>query len=186
MKRPWAMAACLLMLGGVGLWWRLAADKDDAAPQTAELSKSTVNHQSANWPAFATPSSAPVVIHDSPLLPTEQYAAAAVSMTNARERGDDRSPPIEHSPAIADAPTPQELADPARYQAYEQRQQIKLYQSYVDASKQALPQLANDIARAKAQGDIPAQQIAKMEEKQRRMQQMDIELQRKIDLAKQP
>ncbi|GLR13512.1 hypothetical protein GCM10007907_23020 [Chitinimonas prasina] len=103
----------------------------------------------------------------------DQSASAILSMTDARERGDDRAPPLVRMDAQwRDPPSQSELADPDQYQRYAERQQAKLYRAYVAAADQMLPQLDADIARAKAEGLVTAAQIAQAEEKRRRIAEM--------------
>jgi len=122
--------------------------------------------------ASPTPASAPAA---PPIIP------AAISMAQAREHGDDRAPPMapRHG-EDREPPTQAELDDPARYQQYSERQERRVYSAYVKAADGLLPQLDRDIARARAEGGITPEQIAKAEEKRRRIAEMQAELTEKL------
>lgn len=103
--------------------------------------------------------------------PTPPVAAdAAQSLAQALQHGDDRSPPIARSEAVAETPTAAELADPVAYRRYENRQQARLYRAFQTEATIALGDMERDIARARAQG-LPPELIAEGEEKQRRLEQ---------------
>lgn len=97
-------------------------------------------------------------------------ADAAQSLVQALQHGDDRSPPIARDSTPAEGPTAAELADPAAYHRYENRQQARLYRAYQTEATIALGDMQRDIARARAQGLAP-ELIAEGEEKQRRLEQ---------------
>lgn len=108
------------------------------------------------------------------LTPLEAAVPAAYSMALARQNGDARTPPLQR-----DAPAPQasaaELADPRAYQAFESRQNMKLYAGFVQAAEADIPGLRRDIERGREAGIAPAQ-IAKVEEKLRRIEAMRAQL----------
>jgi hypothetical protein len=113
----------------------------------------------------------PPPAHDTPLLPLPSVSVdAAQSMSAAREHGDPRAPAVVRSPA-REMPTAAELADPEAYQHYEERQNQRLYNAYVKAADAAVPQLQQDIDRARREG-LPEEEIRKGEEKLRRIQAM--------------
>lgn len=176
-----ALAAGLALAAGAA-WWQYPAGA--AAPAASAPTGQPAAPAQASWPPkrpdvplAATAANRP----DSPLLPVDQSAPAVVSMTDARERGDDRTPPIVTSNGDWREPaSPAELTDPARYQQYEERQQRRLYSAYVQAADKALPKLDADIARARAEGAIGADQIAMVEEKRRRIAAMQSELAGKL------
>jgi hypothetical protein len=91
-------------------------------------------------------------------------------MSEARERGDPRTPPIVHE-AERPAPTPAQLADPQAYQQYQDDQHTRLLNNFVAAAADALPKLQADLERGRQAG-IPPEQLAKVEEKIARIQQL--------------
>lgn len=113
---------------------------------------------------------------DAPLPPLpESTVDAGESMKQALEHGDPAAPPVVRS-ASGEKATAAELADPKAYQAYEARQNQRLYNQYVKAANDEIPRLQADIARARAAG-LPPEQIAEGEEKLRRIQAMRDQLQ---------
>lgn len=116
-------------------------------------------------PSVAGSADALADITDMPLDPD-----AIASLRGAREFGDPRTPPIERS-APAEQATPEELADPARYAEFEARQERKMKRAYVIEAERYVSQLRDDVARARTM-DIPAEEIAKVEEKIRRIEAM--------------
>lgn len=155
-----------------GRWLRSDAPPTD---EPAPASRPAVALPPAVPPAPA--SVAPAPRPDSPLLPlpTTPLQDAAASMSSAREQGDPRAPRIVRDVAPP-AATPAELADPEAYQRYEARQNQRLYNAYVKAADSEIPQLQQDIERARHEG-IPPEEIAKAEEKVRRIQNMRDQLQ---------
>lgn len=143
----------------------------------------------ASRPAWAA-SSAPVAQAVPAAVPSAAIAAsqptppavipAAVSMAEARERGDDRMPPLDttSSNQPVPAPTPWELGDEQRYLAYEQREQQRVRAAYLRAADESLPQWRAAINEARARG-MPAEDIAKAEEKVQRLEAMQAELKKR-------
>lgn len=109
-----------------------------------------------------------------PLLPINQEMPAAQSLALSRN-GDERAPPIVRNTYKSEQPTAAELADPKLYAQYETRQNLQVYASFIQATKQEIPRLKADIERGRAMG-IPAEKIAKAEEKVRRMEAMQLQL----------
>lgn len=99
---------------------------------------------------------------------------AIASLRGAIEFGDPRTPPIGRSPP-REMPTEAELADPEKYVMYEARQERKLKRSYVVEAEKYTQQLRSDIERGKAMG-IPPAEIAKVQEKVRRIEAMRAQL----------
>ncbi|QDQ25463.1 hypothetical protein FNU76_03315 [Chitinimonas arctica] len=175
MKRSTLVAATLLlaMLGVAGLLWPGHPTEVVAAPKPVDRTVPTMP-QMAPLVAVA-PQSMP------PALPViDQSASAILSLTAAREHGDERAPPLARQAQEQEAPSASELASPEQYQRYTERQQAKLYRAYVQAANKLLPQLDADIVRARAEGIISAEQIAQAEEKRRRIAQMQTELGAKV------
>ncbi|MBV1776349.1 hypothetical protein KSF73_11565 [Burkholderiaceae bacterium DAT-1] len=149
--------------------WQLWPTPDAAladAPQT-NVSRQAAAPKSAQWPLPATSE------HTMPAKPARPISATE-SLIATRE-GDPRSPPIVHTPVDHIAPTAAELADPAAYQRYEASQNQRLYQAYVQAANDAIPQIRSDIVKARNMG-IPEARIAVGEEKLRRIEAMRAEL----------
>ena len=105
-----------------------------------------------------------------PLPPVDSSAPAWLSMAEARENGDPRSPPVMHDdPATHAQPTAEQLADPQAYRQFEQGQHARLLSSFADAAKDEVPRLRADLERGRAAG-VPEGELAKMEEKIRRIE----------------
>lgn len=114
-----------------------------------------------------------------PLTPVDSSGSAWLSMAEAREHGDPRTPPLQRDEART-PPTAAELADPKAYQQYQQGQQLRVLGAFADAAAAELPRLQADVERGRAAG-VPAEQIAKVEEKIRRIEQ-----QRRLILREHP
>jgi hypothetical protein len=104
-----------------------------------------------------------------PLTPVDSSGSAWLSMADARAHGDARTPPLQRDEART-PPTAAELADPRAYQQYQQGQQVRVLGAFVGAAQTELPRLQADVERGRAAG-VPAAQIAKLEEKIRRIEQ---------------
>lgn len=105
-----------------------------------------------------------------PLPPVDSSAPAWLSMAEARENGDPRSPPVMHDdPSAHVLPTAEQLADPQAYRQFEQGQHARLLASFAEAAKDEVPRLRSDLERGKAAG-VPEAELAKMEEKIRRIE----------------
>ncbi len=112
----------------------------------------------------ARPSSSPVATGGMAL--PRLRAEAVASLRYARVHGDPRRPPLAPAAATRTLPSDEELADPALYQRYEQRQNQRVYASFLAASEQKIRQLAPLVARAEREGMAPAQ----LAEGQRKLQ----------------
>lgn len=142
----------------------LAAAQDTTAPGKSSVATMPpgANDRTREQGAAANPGSAAA-------LPAVQ-ADAALSLADALQRGDARSPPIAHDSPPQEAATPAELADPAAYRRYENRQQARLYRAYEREAAIALSDMQRDLQRARAQ-NLPPALIAEGEEKARMLQQ---------------
>ncbi len=99
--------------------------------------------------------------------------AAILSMQQARLHGDSRVPPMSPLPAKREKPTKEQLADPEKYAQYEKAQQLKLYQSYVDAVPEKVGRLEEAIKKAKQSGSgITAEQIKAAKQEMAQLQAM--------------
>ncbi len=108
-------------------------------------------------------------------VPRAAPVAAADSMADARLHGDARTPPLAPAAAASAGPSPAQLADPQAYRAYEARQDARVMAAFASAAQLEVPRLQADVERARASG-IPAAQIARVEEKIRRLEQLRREI----------
>ncbi|MFZ5723295.1 MAG: hypothetical protein ACOY33_06505 [Pseudomonadota bacterium] len=123
-------------------------------------------------PVPASPDGEPELPPELADIPLDPDAIA--SLRGGRVFGDPRTPPIERS-APREEPTVDELADPERYAEYEARQERKIKRAYVIEAEKYAKQLREDIEKGKAMG-IPADEIAKVREKVRRIEEMRAKL----------
>lgn len=84
--------------------------------------------------------------------------AVVSALRDSMKHGDPRTPPLIRSENLRELPSDAELADPDLYQQYEQRQNQKVYASFVTAASQKISDLEAAIARAEADG-LPAEQL---------------------------
>ncbi|TDR46648.1 hypothetical protein DFR29_103184 [Tahibacter aquaticus] len=146
---------------------------NDAAPTAARdgaarshAAASAIHHEAGDR---RQERSAAANTSSSAALPAVQ-ADAALSLADALQHGDARSPPIARDSAPQEAATPAELADPVAYRRYENRQQARLYRAYEREAAIALSDMQRDLQRARAQ-NLPPELIAEGEEKARMLQQ---------------
>ncbi len=115
------------------------------------------------------------------LAPPGQPASelpAAWSLADARVTGDDRAPPVQRQAAEPASPAWQ-LDDHAGYARREQDRHQALQQAFVDAADRELPLIDQQIERGRAMG-LPAEQLAKGEEKRRRIAEMRARMQAEL------
>lgn len=172
----WLGLALVLGVVALGVWLRGNEVVPAAAPVTASsAAPSYLPGQGSSLPP-ATSVAAPLPGQDSPLAPLPETRIDAVaSMSEARQHGDAREPAVVRD-APREMPTAAELADPEAYQRYENRQNQRLYKAYVKAADDEIPQLQQDIARARREG-MSEEQLKEGEEKLRRIQAMRDQLQ---------
>jgi hypothetical protein len=84
---------------------------------------------------------------------------AVAALRESMRHGDPRTPPLAPSTDLHEPPSAAELADPALYQQYEQRQQQQVYASFAKAADQRIPELEALIARGRAEGISEAQLV---------------------------
>ncbi len=150
----------------IAIWLAWPAPEQASTPVVHQAPPAAARHTpipAAGMPFFAAPPDTPAPI------------SGAQSLAATRLHGDPQAPPIGMTDAPRDMPTPAELADPKAYQAYEARQQARVYASYVKAVDAELPILRHDIARGRSLG-IDPNKIAKAEDKVRRLEQMRADL----------
>lgn len=179
MKKPiLAFVASMLFLSlvaiGIGVSLNTPVPSNSVLPTTSTLSANAVPWLKDEQKPTLTPTGVnrTVSATDSPILPlAPQTVDAGESMRNAMKNGDPQAPVIVRDTTPVESATPDEVADPKRYAAYLARQNMRLYKQYVAAADVEIPRLQQDIAKARQMG-IPADEIAKGEEKLRRIQQM--------------
>lgn len=191
-RHPWAVTLAVMSVIWVGLLWWLSpgsttgrsADQSPLAVAPAKASTEPAIPAEANLPV-PHPLSWPeahwqIEMADVPIVMPEAsvWVEAAQSMAEARLNGDSRTPPILHVSSQLPAASAAQKNDPEAYAQYEADNTRRLYQAYVQAADQAIPQLQQDIARARAAG-LSVEQIREGEEKLRRIQAMQQELQQK-------
>jgi len=104
-----------------------------------------------------------------PIPPVDARAPAWLSLAQARESGDARTPPIQHD-TRAEHPDASVLADPQAYAAHELAQKQRLAAAYAQAAVPELARLHSDLEQGREAG-IPPQELAKVAEKIRRIEQ---------------
>ncbi|MDQ1920073.1 hypothetical protein [Massilia pseudoviolaceinigra] len=107
--------------------------------------------------------------------PVPAPVPAAESMADARRHGDTRTPPLAPPTAAGAGPTAAQLADPRAYQAYQAGQDARIMAAFANAAQLEVPRLRADVERARAAG-LPAAQIAGVEAKIRRLEQLRHEI----------
>lgn len=176
MNKP-ALIAGVMLLAAIAGWvaWRqdavaraqAAVGHRPAAPAAASM------EQGRQWLGAMPESSEPqqAELPRVPLPPVDSRAPAWISMADARENGDPRTPPIQRDAETRTAPTAAELADPQAYRQYEASQHARLLGNFVAAAATELPKLQADLERGRAAG-IPQDQLAKVEEKIARIKRL--------------
>ncbi|MEW6707897.1 MAG: hypothetical protein AB1430_23880 [Pseudomonadota bacterium] len=183
MRAPelWLLGALALAAAAAALWEEARDAERMPMPAPAAL-------QPRAAPRVATSAMPPAVAPANAALPAARAVPAAAappvalpdaahSMAHARLHGDDRAPPIDR-PAPEEAapqPTPWDLSDPARYQAFEQREKRRVEAAYLQASEQALPRWREALAEARLRG-APDDELAAGEEKIRRLEAVSARL----------
>jgi len=108
-------------------------------------------------------------LHRVPIQPVDARAPAWLSLAQARESGDARTPPIQRD-APAEHPDASVLADPQAYSAHELAQKQRLAAAYVQAAGPELARLHSDLEQGREAG-VPPEELAKVAEKIRRIEQ---------------
>jgi hypothetical protein len=96
-------------------------------------------------------------------------------MADARLHGDPRTPPLARTAAAGAGPSAAQLADPQAYRAYQAGQDARVMAAFASAAQLEVPRLQADVERARTSG-IPEAQIARVEEKIRRLEQLRREI----------
>jgi len=180
MNKPVLIAAVVLLAaiaGGVA-WREEAIARVHAAAASGSAPAATAGAEQGRQWLGALPESAESQQAELPrvaLPPVDSSAPAWISMADARENGDARTPPIQRDAETRNAPTAAELADPQAYQQYENNQHARLLGNFVAAAATELPKLQADLERGRAAG-IPQEQLAKVEEKIARIQKLSADI----------
>ncbi|BBB60720.1 hypothetical protein UNDKW_2447 [Undibacterium sp. KW1] len=175
MNKGILIAMTILATATLMIWqlWPQAEDGQASHPEAVSTLSTTSTGKPEQMRTSSWPPPFPESIEERkfvPLLPTGPELSAAQSLVATRD-GDPRTPPIQHEDAMQETPTAAELADTKAYQQYEARQNSRLYAAYVKAANEEIPRLREAIVRARDMG-IPAAEIAKGEEKLRRITAM--------------
>lgn len=102
---------------------------------------------------------------------------AIEQLRDARLHGDDRAPPIVHETTIEQRATPEELASPEQYNAYEAREEMRLKANFVSAAQPRLMELQQQIQAMRNAG-IDKEAIREAEEKLIQLNAMNQQLQK--------
>lgn len=176
MNKPALIVAVVLLVaiaGGVA-WREEAIERVQAAASHGPVPAATASAEQGRQWLGALPEAGEqqqAELPRVPLPPVDSSAPAWISMAEARENGDARTPPIQRDAEARSAPTAAELADPRAYQQYENNQHARLLGNFVAAAATELPKLQADLERGRAAG-IPQEQLAKVEEKIARIQRL--------------
>ncbi|MRV74437.1 hypothetical protein GJ700_22265 [Duganella sp. FT92W] len=180
MKRITVIAALAFIGAAAWYWWPAQGEAAGpgggapAAPAPAPAAQAATRPQWMDALAEQPPPEPERV----PLPPVDSSAPAWLSMAEAREHGDPRTPPVVHDdPATHAQPTAGQLADPQAYRRFEQGQHARLLASFADAARDEVPRLRADVERGRAAGVAEAE-LAKMEEKIRRIEALRDEVAR--------
>lgn len=160
---PWRIA-----LGVIGVTAALVARFVSDRPAPAASPQVVPARAAASTAAAPSvpkaPASAVSALVPAPVAPVAPAITSEQIMAEARIRGDRRAPPIDPPDPQPEPPTPWELADPAQYQARQQRLDEEMKARYVQASEQRLSDLRAAIATMRAQGATP-EQLARADDK---------------------
>jgi hypothetical protein len=180
MNKP-ALIIGIALLGTIAGWMAGREDVDahvqEAVGDTPAPDAGRNAGQGRRWLGALPESSEPqqAELPRVPLPPVDSSRPAWISMADARENGDPRTPPIQRDAETRDAPSAAELADPQAYQRYENSQHARLLGNFVAAAATELPRLQADLERGRAAG-IPQEQLAKVEEKIARIQKLSADI----------
>ena len=163
MKR-WLIGAVFSATAAIalGIWWGPDAQPVARAAMPEMVPKRLIEPPSPHapgpraQPVAASPASiAPVI--DSSAEPALNAEEAQVLMQLMADQGDPRSPPLGTLKPREQA-TPAQLADPAQYQAFEDKQSRALIQAYVSGVQQ-IPAIRARIEQAAQTGERNATEI---------------------------
>lgn len=168
MKMALIALALLVLVTGAWFWLRspdtppvAAASETISAAKPAAISPD-VSTQEVRQPK--APSTQPIAATDNAEseVPVSSVDAALQSMQHSLSEGDQRTP--ELAPEYErEKPTPEVLADPARYAEYEESQTRKIASVYLSMLSQ-IPLLRARIESARTAGSKSAEELAEAEE----------------------
>ena len=176
MKRWIGIAVVSLIVAAVISQWYAASVRETSHPAQAPAVAPPKPAPPAPMPTPAA-GERPVMadtgegdgLHRVPIQPVDARAPAWLSLAQARESGDARTPPILHD-APAEHPDASVLADPQAYAAHELAQKQRLAAAYAQAAVPELARLHSDLEQGREAG-VPPEELAKVAEKIRRIEQ---------------
>ena len=92
---------------------------------------------------------------EEPVYNFDQYAIASLQQT--RLNGDSRAPKLREKDWERELPTAEELADPEKYQAYEQKNEEQVQRAFIAAAAERIPEIEQAIVEAEERGLDPVQ-----------------------------
>lgn len=185
--KPAAVLASAVTAIAAAIGWYAAYSDDAPRPvaAAAQVRSAAVAPTAPLLPAAGAPAPAEGDgLHRVPVPPVDSRTPAWISMAQARESGDGRAPPIQHA-APAEHPDAALLADHDAYAAYELAQKERLAAAYVQAAAPELASLRADLERGREAG-IPPEELARVEEKIRRIEQQRQAAAASLSKSKQP
>ncbi len=171
-----AALALAIVSGGVAWWTWGFPHADTADAHVADAASSSMGSPpvpSGIPPAVSAKASIvpplPDGRGDASAAPASAAMDPAAIQAEARLHRDPRTPPIDPPQPGPEPATPWELADPALYQAREQRQNEQVRTQFLQAAEARLPALRAAVAEMRRQG-ASAESLAMAEEKIRRLE----------------
>lgn len=157
---------------GLGGWY--LARHGDVPPPAARVAAPSAVAVAAPTPLPAPAAPVPAApegdgLRRVPIPPVDSRTPAWISMAQTRESGDERTPPIQRT-APAEHPDANVLADHEAYANYQLEQKQRLAAAYVQAAAPELNKLHADLERGREAG-IPPEELARVAEKMRRIEQ---------------
>ncbi|MGW8393086.1 hypothetical protein [Pseudoduganella sp. HUAS MS19] len=180
MKRWQSSAVIAVILGAVVGQWYLAGNREAADPAGGQAATPPTPVPVARPPAPMPPAAPAAVVAANgegegdglrrvPIPPVDTRTPAWLPLSQAREAGDARTPPIERG-APAEHPDASVLADPQAYAAHQLAQKRRLAAAYAQAAGPELTRLQADLEQGREAG-VPPEELAKVAEKIRRIEQ---------------
>lgn len=163
--RLWLIGALCSVTAAVALGiWSVPGTQPVAAVSVPEIASKRPPIEPPSRPAFepqplaAASNPAPIApVVDSAIEPPLNAEEALVLMQLMADQGDPRSPPLGTLKPREQA-TPAQLADPAQYQAFEDKQSRALIQAYASGVQQ-IPAIRERIEQAAQSGERSAEEI---------------------------
>jgi hypothetical protein len=183
MKRWQSIVVIAIIVAAVVGQWYVASNREAANAATGSAPAPTPPPEPAPR-AADPPSPAPAGSQGEPMLadeshgdglrrvpipPVDARTPAWLPLSQARESGDPRTPPIQRD-APAEHPDASVLSDPEAYAAHQLAQKQRLAAAYAQAAAPELARLQADLEQGREAG-VPAEELAKVTEKIRRIEQ---------------